>query len=48
MSKIDGVFAAGDIVDFNNQNLSKSGVYAVKSGKPLAKSIRRFIGKRNV
>ncbi len=40
------VFAAGDIVDFNNQNLSKSGVYAVKSGKPLAKSIRRFIQKK--
>ena len=40
------VFAAGDIVDFNNQNLSKSGVYAVKSGKPLAKSIRRFILKK--
>ena len=40
------VFAAGDIVDFNNQNLSKSGVFAVKSGKPLAKSIRRFIQKK--
>ncbi len=39
------VFAAGDIVDFNNQNLSKSGVFAVKSGKPLAKSIRGFIQK---
>ena len=36
---------AGDIVDFNNQNLSKSGVYAVKSGKPLARSIRGFIQK---
>ena len=40
------VFAAGDIVDFNNQNLSKSGVYAVKSGIPLAKSIRGFIQKK--
>ncbi len=40
------VFAAGDIVDFNNQNLSKSGVFAVKSGKPLAKSIRGFIQKK--
>ncbi len=40
------VFAAGDVVDFNNQNLSKSGVYAVKSGKPLAKSIRGFIQKK--
>ena len=40
------VFAAGDIVDFNNQNLNKSGVFAVKSGKPLAKSIRRFIQKK--
>ncbi|MAK06278.1 MAG: selenide, water dikinase SelD [Rhodospirillaceae bacterium] len=42
----DYVFAAGDIVDFNNQNLSKSGVYAVKSGKPLARSIRGFIQKK--
>ena len=40
------VFAAGDIVDFNNQNLIKSGVFAVKSGKPLAKSIRGFIQKK--
>ena len=40
------VFAAGDIVDFYNQNLSKSGVYAVKSGKPLARSIRGFIQKK--
>ncbi len=40
------VFAAGDVVDFNNQNLSKSGVFAVKSGKPLAKSIRGFIQKK--
>ncbi len=40
------IFAAGDVVDFNNQNLSKSGVYAVKSGKPLAKSIRGFIQKK--
>ncbi len=40
------VFAAGDIVDFNNQDLSKSGVFAVKSGKPLAKSIRGFIQKK--
>ena len=39
------VFAAGDIVDFNNQNLGKSGVFAVKSGKPLARSIRKFIQK---
>ncbi len=41
------VFAAGDIVDFNNQNLNKSGVFAVKSGKPLAKSIRGFIQKKS-
>ena len=33
-------------IDFNNQNLSKSGVYAVKSGKPLARSIRGFIQKK--
>ena len=40
------IFAAGDVVDFNNQNLSKSGVYAVRSGKPLSKSIRGFIQKK--
>ncbi len=42
----DYVFAAGDVIDFNNQNLGKSGVFAVKSGKPLAKSIRGFIQKK--
>ena len=37
------IFAAGDIVDFDNQNLKKAGVYAVRSGKPLAKSIKSYI-----
>ena len=37
------IFAAGDIVDFDNQNLHKAGVFAVRSGKPLAKSIKSYI-----
>ena len=37
------IFAAGDIVDFDNQNLKKAGVYAVRSGKPLAQSIKSYI-----
>ncbi|MFL2818701.1 MAG: selenide, water dikinase SelD [Candidatus Puniceispirillales bacterium] len=37
------IFAAGDIVDFNNENLKKTGVFAVRSGKPLAKSIKNYI-----
>ncbi len=37
------IFAAGDIVDFNEENLKKTGVFAVRSGKPLAKSIRNYI-----
>ena len=37
------VFAAGDIVDFNNQNLKKAGVFAVRSGKPLAQNIKKYI-----
>ncbi len=42
------IFAAGDIVDFNEENLKKTGVFAVRSGKPLAKSIRNYIlNKKN-
>ena len=37
------IFAAGDIIDFNKMNLDKAGVYAVRAGKHLAKSIKRFI-----
>lgn len=37
------IFAAGDVVDFNNQNLKKNGVFAVRSGKPLARNIKKFI-----
>ncbi|MDA9165713.1 FAD-dependent oxidoreductase, partial [Alphaproteobacteria bacterium] len=29
------VFASGDVIDFDNQNLKKAGVFAVRSGKPL-------------
>ena len=43
------VFASGDVIDFNNQNLKKAGVFAVRSGKPLAINIRKFIlGKKLV
>ena len=37
------IFAAGDIVEFNRMKLEKAGVFAVRSGKPLAKSIQSFI-----
>ena len=37
------VFASGDVIDFNNQNLKKAGVFAVRSGKPLAINIKQFI-----
>lgn len=43
------VFASGDVIDFNNQNLKKAGVFAVRSGKPLAINIKQFIlGKKLV
>ena len=37
------IFAAGDIVDFDSMNLDKAGVYAVRAGKHLAISIKKFI-----
>ena len=37
------IFASGDIIEFNKMKLEKTGVFAVKSGKPLAKSIKSFI-----
>ncbi len=37
------IFAAGDIANFSNNNLTKSGVYAVKSGSVLSKNIRNMI-----
>ena len=40
------IFAAGDIVDFNKENLKKAGVFAVRSGKPLAKSIKNYISDK--
>ncbi len=37
------IFASGDIINFSDKNLTKSGVYAVKSGSVLTKNIRNII-----
>jgi len=37
------VFAAGDVASIDGYDLPKSGVYAVRSGPPLATNIRRLI-----
>ena len=37
------IFASGDIINFSYKSLTKSGVYAVKSGSVLTKNIRNFI-----
>ena len=37
------VFAAGDVASVDGYDLPKSGVYAVRSGPPLATNIRRLI-----
>tara|TARA_B100001093_G_scaffold512704_1_gene583081 strand:+ start:43 stop:2247 length:2205 start_codon:yes stop_codon:yes gene_type:complete len=42
------VFASGDVIDFDNQNLKKAGVFAVRSGKPLAINIKKFIIGKNL
>ncbi len=44
-TNFENIFAAGDVTNFNNLNLQKSGVYAVKSGKILSGNIRSFILK---
>ncbi len=37
------IFASGDVINFDNKNIPKAGVYAVKSGKILSQNIRNFI-----
>ena len=39
----DDVFASGDVAAFERRELPRSGVYAVRAGKPLADNIRRLI-----
>jgi selenide,water dikinase len=38
-----GVFAAGDVAMIEGYSLPRSGVYAVRSGRPLAGNLRRFL-----
>ena len=42
----EDVFAAGDIASVEGYDLPKSGVYAVRAGKPLATNLRRLVAGR--
>jgi selenide, water dikinase len=42
------VFAAGDVSSFDGRDLPKSGVYAVRAGRPLAGNLRRLISGRRL
>jgi selenide, water dikinase len=42
----EDVFAAGDIASIEGYDLPKSGVYAVRAGKPLATNLRRLVAGR--
>ncbi len=42
------VFAAGDAATIKGERRPKSGVYAVRQGKPLAENLKRFATARNL
>ncbi|MEZ7829997.1 MAG: FAD-dependent oxidoreductase, partial [Gammaproteobacteria bacterium] len=44
----DFVFAAGDAATIKGEPRPKSGVYAVRQGKPLAENLQRFATARNL
>ena len=44
----DYVFAAGDAATIKGEPRPKSGVYAVRQGKPLAENLQRFATARNL
>jgi selenide,water dikinase len=44
----DDIFAAGDTIAFSGRELPKSGVYAVRAGRPLAENIRRTLTGRSL
>ena len=47
-TNFNNVFASGDIINFSDKKLNKSGVYAVKSSLILEKNIRNFIQNKKL